>query len=401
MTLEEFQIGIDSKTFTPSSIEVVQQPQPQQIQIQKSFLLSYVSDATGCGHIRNVFPMTYLNAVYGKDGQCLPIVSPVFIWQEDILIRTKAILFQRQMSPGHYQAVLQYKAFQEKYKYKMVWDIDDFIWGHNELQGGTKEDGVPSYNFGWHGITEEVKEYSVKIMEQMDLITVSSPFLKQYIETVLNIKVPVKVVHNSVPKYFWGNKRKAERKAPIAKPRILYSGSPTHYSNNDKLLGDFDNAFREFILINVKNNKIEFIVMGDIPYFFEEIRDKIQFIPWLNSYQYHLGVKSAKADFSIGPLVPNHFNYSKSYIKYQEACAEGIAFIGSTFENGKPSPYDVCVANVKESATVKDLENLFFGLASDPSKFNQVIKKQYDWLERTGGYLESKKYVETLIESYF
>lgn len=401
MTLEEFKTDIDSKSFKPSEIDVGVNAPTQQVQVQKSFLLSFVSDATGCGHIRNIFPMTYLNAVYGKDAQCLPIVSPVFIWQDDILMRTRAILFQRQMSVGHYQAILQYKAQQPKYKYKMVWDIDDFIWGHNELQGGTKDDGVPSYNFGYHGITEEVKEYSVKIMEQMDLITVSSPFLKEYIENTLQLKVPVKVVHNSVPKYFWGNKRKAEKKNPIVKPRILYSGSPTHYSNQDKLLGDFDNAFKDFLLSNVMNNKIELIVMGDIPFFLEPVREKIQFIPWLNSYQYHLGVKSAKADFSIGPLVPNNFNYSKSYIKYQEACAEGMVFIGSTFENGKPSPYDICELKVKESATVKDLENLIFGVASDPIKFNQIVKKQYDWLDRTGGYLESKKYVETLIEAYF
>jgi hypothetical protein len=157
-------------------------PQQNITSLKKNILLSYVSDATGCGHIRNVFPVTYLNALFGKSQDVVPIISPIFLFQEDILIRTKAIIFQRQMSPEHYNIILRYKELQARYGFKMVYDIDDFIWGANEQQGGTKEDGVPSYNFGYHGITEEVKEYSVKIMEQMDLITVSSPYLKEYIE---------------------------------------------------------------------------------------------------------------------------------------------------------------------------------------------------------------------------
>lgn len=391
MSLDDFK-----KSVTELSV-----PQQNITSIRKNILLSYVSDATGCGHIRNVFPVTYLNALFGKSQDVVPIISPMFIFQEDILIRTKAILFQRQMSPEHYNIIKKYKEMQPQYGYRMIYDIDDFIWGANEQQGGTKEDGVPTYNFGWRGITNPIKHYSLEIMKLMDHITVSSEYLKYWINQVEGVNVPCEVVHNSVPMYFWGNTRKSGKKAPIQVPHVIYTGSPTHYHNGDRLLGDFENSYKDFVIKNVINGKIKFTCMGDLPWFFEGIKDKITVIPWLNSYQYHLGVKGAKADFAIGPLVPNNFNYSKSYIKYQEACAEGIPFVGSVFVNGKPSPYDHCILKTPSDITVDGIEKIIFGLSSNIEEYNKVLMGQYKWLDATGGYLESPKYVQTLMQNYF
>ncbi len=400
MNLNDYKKSIDE--IKDQKVEVVRsQNTSNYVSVKKNILLSYVSDATGCGHIRNIFPMTYLNAIFGKEQQVMPIISPIFIWQEDILARTKSILFQRQMAPEHYNLILRYKELQPKYGFKMVYDIDDFIWGHNEKQGGDKEDGVPSYNFGWHGITEPVKKYSVEIMKLMDKITVTSEYLRFYINKVLDVNVPVEIVPNAIPMYFWGNTKRKQIKKPITKPRIVYTGSPTHYSNQERLLGDFENAFKEFIIKNVLENKIEFVVMGDCPWFFEGIKDKIQVIGWLNSYQYHLGVKAINADFAIGPLVRNNFNYSKSYIKYQEMCAIGVPFIGSVFTNGKPSPYDICELKVTDNCKVEDIEKIVFNLSNNIDEYNNVMKKQYDWMDRSGGYLESPKYVQMLLDNYF
>lgn len=400
MNLNDYKKSIDE--IKDRKVEVVRsQNTSNYVSVKKNILLSYVSDATGCGHIRNIFPMTYLNAIFGKEQQLMPIISPIFIWQEDILARTKSILFQRQMAPEHYNLILRYKELQPKYGFKMVYDIDDFIWGHNEKQGGDKEDGVPSYNFGWHGITEPVKKYSVEIMKLMDKITVTSEYLRFYINKVLDVNVPVEIVPNAIPMYFWGNTKRKQIKKSITKPRIVYTGSPTHYSNQERLLGDFENAYKEFIIKNVSEGKIDFTVMGDCPWFFEGIKDKIQVIGWLNSYQYHLGVKSVNADFGIGPLVRNNFNYSKSYIKYQEMCAIGVPFIGSVFTNGKPSPYDICELKVTDNCKVEDLEKIVFGLSNNTDEYNNVMKKQYDWMDKTGGYLESPKFVQTLLNNYF
>ena len=118
-TFEQFRQSIDD-------IAGIQKAQ-NMIPVKKSVLLSFVSDSSGCGFIRNIFPISYLNAVYGKNSDIVPIITPIFVWQHDILLRTKAIYFQRQMSPEQLKAVRQYKEHQKQYHYKMVWDIDDFI----------------------------------------------------------------------------------------------------------------------------------------------------------------------------------------------------------------------------------------------------------------------------------
>jgi len=370
------------------------------ISVKKNLLLSFVSDATGCGHIRNVFPITYLNSVYGKSGDIIPIITPIFLWQHDILLRTKSLFFQRQMSPEQLDSIKKYKEHQKQYQYKMVWDIDDFIWGANELQGGTTEDGVPSYNFGWRGILPEVKAASVEIMKLMDLITVSTEYLKWYIQNVLGVKVPVKVVPNAIPKYFWGNKRKKLITKDIVKPRVVYTGSPTHYNNPEKLMGDFNNAWVNWVIKSVNQDKIDFVCMGGLPFFFESIKDKITVIDWVNSFQYHHTVKDVNADFGIMPLVPNNFNYSKSDIKAIELYSCGVVCIGTTFTNGKPSPYDNNPLSLPDNCSVEDIDRMF-DKYTKVENYNKILTTQYSKMIKEHRYIEDSAYVKLLVDNYF
>src|SRR5690606_19867802 len=131
------------------------------------------------------------------------------------------------------------------------------------------------------------------IMSMMDVITVSSEFLKFYIENVLKINVPVVVVKNSISKYFWGMERRKGIDKRLEKPKVLYTGSPTHFSNEKKMKGDWDNAWCDYVIKAVKTDRIDFTCMGgNVPWFFESVKNKIKTIPWVNSFQYHNAVKS-------------------------------------------------------------------------------------------------------------
>ena len=411
--LEEFEKQLNG--------EAPKEQQPQQVvQVQKNIILSYISDAAGCGHIRNLFPMTYINSIYAKTGQLLTMVSPVFVWQHDILLKTRAIFFQRQMSPMHYEIIKKYKEIQSQYKFKMVWDMDDFVWGRNEEQGGTVEDGVPSYNFGSHGITEDIVENSVKIMKLMDTITVSTQFLADYIRENFGCK-DVMVVPNAIPSYFWGNRRKPMIKSRLEKPRVIYTGSPTHYmnpvaprpaspqepngyaGNPTRKPGDFGNAWLDWVIKSVNENKIDFTCLGGLPYFFEPIKDKIKVVNWVDSFNYHNVVINARPDFSIMPLVKNNFNKSKSDLKYIESCACGAVAIGSYFDDEtswvNQGPYYNCLAKVKYKATVEDIDKLFNKLC-EPEVYNDILSKQYAKLVEDGRYLESVQYVDNFIKPF-
>jgi len=369
------------------------------VQVKKNVILSFMSDTTGCGHIRNIFPMSYLNALFGKTGQRMVVQSPLFIHQHDLLVRAKTIFFQRQMTPSHLDIIKQYKAAQPQYQFKMVWDIDDFIWGKNEEQGGDKEDGVPSYNFGSTSIGDDIKKSSVEIMNLMDICTFSTPFLANYAKNVLGVKPQCIVLPNAVPQFFFGNKRRAPIKQDIKIPKVIYTGSPTHYSNEKLMLGDFDNAWKDWVIKSVNSGKIEFTVMGGLPWFFEEIKDKITIINWVDSWGYANTLKNQNADFGIAPLTPNNFNYSKSDIKQCEYAALGIVGIGSTFTNGKPSPYDGNIVSLPTDCTVEDIDKVFAENCKADA-YNDVRSKQYDILVRDGRYLESSEYVNNLVSIY-
>lgn len=396
----------DDKNF---EIGDVQQPKQQQrlIRVLKNIVLTHPSDYAGCGHIRSVFPMNYLNGILGKSKKMQTVITPLFIIQQDILIRTKCIWFQRTMEPRQVKIVERYKELQPQLKYKMVYDIDDYIFGKNEESGGDVQDGVPSYNFGNKSITEEIQKASVQIMNMMDKVTVSSAYLGEALKRN-GVITPIEVLKNTIPMYFWGNKKRDFIKKKIEKPRVLWAGSPTHYNEPKRMRGDIDSAWCEYINKAVFDNKIEFIQMGVpadpethqliTPFFFKNIEHCPNYkrVGWFNSYQYHLGVIAQRADFSIGPLVPNEFNRSKSDIKAIEAYASGAAFIGTTFSDGTVSPYDDTFIQVKNDCDVKEIEEKIEKY-SRPENFNDILCKQYAYLVQDGRYTESPKFIEQLL----
>lgn len=357
--------------------------------IKKNLVVSYVSDSTGCGHIRNVFPMTYLNSVFGKSGRFNLLMSPMMIFQEDVLVRARTLYFQRTMDPRHLPIVKKYSELKKKYNYNMVYDIDDFIW-----RGPDEGEEIPEYNFGSKNITDPVRASALEIMNEMDIVCTSTDFLGQYIKDH-GVTSKIVTVPNAVCQSFWGPHRRRPIKSKIEKPRVLYTGSPTHYHNGKKLKGDWENAWCDWVLKAVTDDKINFCVMGGLPWFFEPIKDKIRIIPWVNSYQYHLPVKEFRPDIGIAPLVPNYFNYSKSDIKHIEYEAAGCVSIGSTFTNGMPSPYDNNIIKVDTDITVKDINELIDDV-TEPERFNEIIKAQYKQLDTEGRWLESPDYVKLL-----
>lgn len=382
---------------TPNSGQVNQNSNIKQIKVHKNVIVSYLSDVTGCGHIRNIFPMNYLNSIFGKSGKLLTMVSPIFLYQSNVLVSAKTLYFQRQMTESHLRQIEQYKKLKEQFKFNMVYDIDDFIWGKNEQQGGNKEDGVPSYNFGSKKVLDDAKINSVNIMNLMDICCFSTKFLADYAKNQLKIKPECFVMPNAIPKYFWEEERKPDIKKRIKKPKILYTGSPTHYSNEDRMLGDFDNVWKDWVIKNVKENKIDFICMGGLPWFFNEIQDKIKVDGWIDSYRYSLRCKQHKADIGIMPLVPNMFNYSKSNLKETEYFSMGMPCVGTIFTNGKPSPYDNNDLSLPDNCTIEDIDKRILTELCEPNIYNKYKNQQYERMDKEGRWLESPEYINRFL----
>jgi hypothetical protein len=146
---------------------------------------------------------------------------------------------------------MKYVEMRNDLKYNLVYDIDDYVWDYNELQGGSKDLGVPSYNPAYKNVTKEHKDNSIEIMKNVDTITVSTQGLKDYIENTLKISTKVKLLKNAIPFYLWGTSKKNPIKEDLKKPKVIYTGSPTHYKNPtkqdpSKSFGDFDSAWKDW-----------------------------------------------------------------------------------------------------------------------------------------------------------
>lgn len=361
----------------------------------------------GCSHVRLRYNAMYFD---GIDTGVIPIIMPIFTFDPNLLAHSKSIVFQRPVSKVHVDVVRRYKALQQKYGYKMVFEIDDLIF-KTGLGPADKEDGIPSYNLSSKHIKLDELESNIKeVLPLMDLIVVSTDYLKKAFEKVFNVNNVI-TIKNVVPRYLWNYPRKKHIAEDLKKPRVIYSGSPTHYINpvpprqpspNEPngfaglagKKGDWNTALCDWVIKNVKEDKIDFVCMGALPFFWECIKDKIKFIPWVNSQTFPRLFQEQMADFSIASIVDNEFNKCKSALRYTEACASGAVFIGTVFHDNDDSPYREIHPDCKyfDNWTVDQIDELFWKLCKK-EKYNEVLDKQYEQCNHADFWLESSKHM--------
>ena len=371
----------------------------------KSLVIILVSDTSGCSHIR-----LRHNALWYCGHEHFgftPVITPIPIFDPMYLARTKAIVIQRPVSPVHLEMVRRYKALQPKFGYKLVSEFDDQVW---EIDG----QGIPDYNtaslhFDIKGTTA-VAEQTFPLFDEM---VVSTEFLK--VKLIERFQIPeqkIHVIRNVVPRFLWNYPRKENKTEDLVKPKVLYSGSPCHYRNPvparkpspqepngfpgiTPLKGDMNNAWCDWVIKNVNENKIDFICMGALPWFWEPIKDKIRFVQWVDSQSYPRLVMSLGADFQIAPLVSNVFNKCKSALRHTESCAAGTILLGTVFSDDKWSPYEEINPKCKvlDTATVEDIDNIFFNLCKKEN-YNEVLNWQYNFINENGYWMESNKHAQ-------
>lgn len=333
------------------------------------------NDNSGCSFIRLRWNALYLQSF--QNTNIIPVVINAPIMYADMLYRTKAVIWQR---PIDTVAVKNLKAVQPKFGFKMVAEFDDNIW-----------DEIPEYNtctLDHKRNTECLKEN----LKYFDTIMVSTDYLKHNIEKTFSV-FNVVTVENAIPKFLYNIHRKPIEH-DLVKPVVLWAGANQHFRNPRNisfgnpglcgLRGDWTDEWVDFVVDNVKNDKIDFVMMGGMmPYFFENIKEKIQVIPWTESNTFPRTYMSVNPDFVIAPLVENEFNRCKSNLAYIQACAIGSVFIGSKFEY---SPYENTITDLKDfwKYTEKDI-------------YNKIIERQDIFMEQSGAFLESAKHINKFL----
>ena len=339
------------------------------------------SDISGCSHYRLRWNSLYLTSFIERTG-ILPILLDQPILDDSYLRRTESFVFQRP-NKNSLSMLSRLKGAQAKFGYKIVFELDDINWD------------VPDYNISsltmdQKGIFEAWRD----VLPYCDRVITSTEHLKKRIERDFDCHC-VTVVPNAVPRFLW-NQHRDKLTHNISKPKLIYTGAPQHYRNPEPISrnnllgvsarkGDWSDEWIEFILMNVIKDKIDLTVFGGFPYFFEGIRDRVKYIPWVDCNSFPNAVMMEHADFSISPLAENEFNRCKSNLKLLEASAMGIPFIGTRFKDG---PYEFCKTDLKD-----------FWSYCEPDAYNSIVEWQDRFMEQTGGYIESEKHMNKLLEA--
>ena len=365
----------------------------------RDLILFYLADNSGCSHVRCRFFADFINA---NDFGVKAVILPVYTLDPVILSKTRAIIWQKPATNDHLAVVQKYKGFQAKYGFKMIYELDDLFFT-SPIRG----EGLPHYNFSYikrqeMKIDDEIEAALQQIIPLFDTIMCSTDYLKKVVMQKFGVDNVI-AVKNTVPRFLWSCDKKKPITEDIKRPVVLYSGASGHYRNpraeND--IGDMGNwncAFREWVIKNVNEDKIDFKIMGDFPWFFRDIAPKIQFIPWTNSYNYPRRCWSTKADFQIAPLAENEFNMSKSALRFYESSIAGMGFFGSVFDTSTDSPYEEIFPDckIKNSATVEELDEKFWNMCKKDN-YNELIEWQYDNLNKSGSILESIDSINRLL----
>lgn len=378
----------------------------------KRLVLIFCSDISGCSHVRLRF---YSDIFNGMNQGLTCIVSPNYIFDPYVLAQTKAIIFQKAVNPQQHAAIQRYKGVQAKFGYKLVYEIDDLFFRSPFGKG----ESVPDYNPSSIGRTKEgddaLEASLASIIPLFDTIMTSTDYLKKIIVQKYNMSNVI-TVKNTVPRFLWSIDKKEPITEDIEKPVVMYSGSPTHYTNPVPPRpkspqepngfpgvagkpGDWDNAWTDWIIKNVKEDKITFVCVGAIPYVFNEIVGRIKFIPWTNSYNYPRRCWSQRAHFQIAPLVDNEFNKCKSALRFYESSISGMVMLGTVFSNNNDSPYEEIHndCKVKDTATVEDIDKIFWPLCKK-EKYNEILEWQYRNMDKSGMILESDESINAFLK---
>ena len=260
----------------------------------KNIAIIYCRDTSGCSHVRLRYNAEYIN---GHEMGIIPVLMPYYTFEPQYLAHAKTIVFQRPVNKIDVDLLTRYKELQPKFGFKLVGEFDDLIFPTGDTD--PNNDSVPPYNPSHdavHKTQGEMLETMKKTLPLLDLIVVSTDYLKKVVERVFHVN-NVMVIKNVVPRFLWNFERKKNITEDLVKPRVIYSGSPTHYRQPIPKLnpgqnpnfpnghpgqpgdrGDWNTALCDWVIKNVKENKIDFYVMGALPFFWEEIKDRIQLL---------------------------------------------------------------------------------------------------------------------------
>jgi hypothetical protein len=346
-----------------------------------------MASSGGCYNLRIQQFVNYINQTNQFGVKC--IVSPLPIFDPNVLSRCRGILVQRPFQPMPW--LKNYRELQPKYKYKMGFEVDDAFW-----------DILPDYN------ASSLQPRNFKAIDQIasenlkyfDVGIVTTKFLAEYLHRHHNFWNTV-IVPNACDRAIYQSNRKDFFRD---KPIVASAGASQHVLEPAPISqqypagivgkrGDYVGQWPEFLRKNIDRMDLHYFV--NAPYFLSDVSDKITVHTWKSTSMYSAELNMLKPDIIIAPLQNNDFNRAKSSLKFAEAAACGAILMGSVFPD---SPYEMIhsMCKVPDNPTVEQLEMVFNNIRDH---WKEILDYQYEFLNNNGWWLESSHHIATWINA--
>jgi hypothetical protein len=293
-------------------------------------VLNYVADFSGCGLWRIGAPEFLLNYNQKIISTSLTtmVLDPRFY-----LSGFKAIKLQRQATPFQKEFVKFLKEMGSKLDSKLIYEVDDIVF----------HEDIPEYNRCRVAFTDpEIRKSITDIIEMCDEVLVCSEYMKEYYKSKTNNKKVV-YIPNYAPKMWFDRyynedvllKRFEKNKK---RPRILMTGSGTHFDvvNATGQKDDYTHVVQS--IIDTRKD-FKWCWLGGYPLLLKPFIDNgdMEFINWSPLMEFANTIYNCEAQVTMAALADNHFNRSKSWIKFTESSCFGIPFVGQDLNPYKDS----------------------------------------------------------------
>lgn len=207
------------------------------------------------------------------------------------------IYTQRLCHMGSMEKLLKMK---EETGVKFAIDFDDDVW--HEL---------PEYNrCAVHA--KDNYDGMMKYLDKLaDKVTCTNEFLKKNLSEFVP-EEKIVVIQNALDYNRW----RFDRYPAPNELSFFYAGSPTHYDNSSRKLGDFSTGVANYLAtkkVYIQGIKPWFLPKGEVIGQWVRVKD----------YPTEFAKNALRSKFVVAPLADNEWNRNKSDLKYIECCAVG------------------------------------------------------------------------------
>ena len=340
----------------------VHSPAPPPIEMAEAKVpraINYYADQGGCGYWRMGWAEYLLNVK--QKASIAGLTSMVL--SENFYQNIKSIRLQRQATPHQKAFVTALKELSAKYKYKLIYEVDDIVF----------KDDIPDFNRCKDAFNNsEIVKIILDIMGVVDEFTVTCQYMKDYYKEKTG-RDRINVLPNYAPRFWLDRYYNPERLEHIfeknkKRPRILYAGSGVHVDvvNRTNQKDDFEHVVQQIIKAR---KDFQFVWKGCFPLACKPFVDngEMEFLPWSDLQSFPQGLYDAGCSVTFASLQDNIFNRSKSNIKLIESGALGMP---GAFQ-------DMCTyqdADIKFK-TGEDLIDRLKYLTKDISRYMKYSKK--------------------------